>query len=81
MTIYPNAVLYDDTVVGHRVIIHANAVIGADGFGYRLHDGRHVKVPQLGHVEIGDDVEVGAGTTIDRGTFGADAHRGGDEDR
>jgi UDP-3-O-[3-hydroxymyristoyl] glucosamine N-acyltransferase len=71
VTIYPNAVLYDDTVVGSRVVIHANAVIGADGFGYRFHDGRHVKVPQLGHVEIGDDVEIGAGTTIDRGTFQA----------
>ncbi len=71
VTIYPNAVLYEDTVVGNRVIIHANAVLGADGFGYRLQDGRHVKVPQLGHVEVGDDVEVGAGTTIDRGTFGA----------
>jgi len=70
VTLYPNAVLYDDTVVGHRVIIHANAVLGADGFGYRLHEGRHVKVPQLGHVELGDDVEVGAATTIDRGTFG-----------
>jgi UDP-3-O-[3-hydroxymyristoyl] glucosamine N-acyltransferase len=70
VTLYPNVVLYDDTVLGDRVIIHANAVIGADGFGYRFQDGRHVKVPQLGHVEIGDDVEVGAGTTIDRGTFG-----------
>jgi UDP-3-O-[3-hydroxymyristoyl] glucosamine N-acyltransferase len=71
VTIYPNAVLYDGTVVGHRVIIHANAVLGADGFGYRLQNGRHVKVPQLGHVEIGDDVEIGACTTIDRGTFQA----------
>jgi UDP-3-O-[3-hydroxymyristoyl] glucosamine N-acyltransferase len=71
VTIYPNAVLYDDTVVGHRVIVHANAVLGADGFGYRLHDGRHVKVPQFGQVEIEDDVEIGAGTTIDRGTFQA----------
>ncbi len=67
--VYPNAVLYDDTILGHRVIVHANAVIGADGFGYRLHDSRHLKVPQFGHVEIEDDVEVGAGTTIDRGTF------------
>ncbi len=71
VTLYPNAVLYEDTVLGDRVIVHANAVIGADGFGYRFHEGRHVKVPQLGHVEIGDDVEIGAGTTIDRGTFGA----------
>jgi UDP-3-O-[3-hydroxymyristoyl] glucosamine N-acyltransferase len=71
VTIYPNAVLYDGTVVGHRTIIHSGAVIGADGFGYRLHDGKHVKVPQLGHVELGHDVEIGAGTTVDRGTFGA----------
>jgi UDP-3-O-[3-hydroxymyristoyl] glucosamine N-acyltransferase len=69
--LYPNAVLYDGTVLGNRVIVHANAVIGADGFGYRLQNGRHVKVPQLGHVEIGDDVEIGACTTIDRGTFQA----------
>ena len=71
VTLHPHVVLYDDTVVGHRVIIHANSVIGADGFGYRLHEGKHVKVPQLGHVEIGDDVEIGACTTIDRGTFQA----------
>ncbi len=69
VTLYPNAVLYDGTVLGHRVIIHANAVLGADGFGYRFQNGRHCKVPQLGSVEIGDDVEVGACTTIDRGTF------------
>jgi UDP-3-O-[3-hydroxymyristoyl] glucosamine N-acyltransferase len=71
VTIYPGAVLYDGTVLGNRVIVHANAVLGADGFGYRLLDGRHSKVPQLGRVEIGDDVEVGACTTIDRGTFQA----------
>ncbi len=71
VTIYPNAVLYDGTIIGHRAIVHANAVIGADGFGYRLQNGRHIKVPQLGHVELGDDVEVGACTTIDRGTFQA----------
>jgi UDP-3-O-[3-hydroxymyristoyl] glucosamine N-acyltransferase len=69
--LYPNSVLYDGTVLGDRVIVHGNAVLGADGFGYRLHNGRHVKVPQLGHVEIGDDVEIGACTTIDRGTFQA----------
>jgi UDP-3-O-[3-hydroxymyristoyl] glucosamine N-acyltransferase len=71
VTLYPNAVLYDGTVLGDRAIIHANAVLGADGFGYRFHEGRHTKVPQLGHVEIGADVEVGACTTIDRGTFQA----------
>jgi UDP-3-O-[3-hydroxymyristoyl] glucosamine N-acyltransferase len=71
VTIYPNAVLYDDTVIGARTIIHANTVLGADGFGYRQHDGKHVKVPQLGNLEIGEDVEIGACTTIDRGTFQA----------
>ena len=69
VVLYPNAVLYDDTVLGDRVIVHANAVLGADGFGYRFQNGRHVKVPQLGRVEIGSDVEIGACTTIDRGTF------------
>ncbi len=69
--LYPNAVLYEGTVLGNRVTIHANAVIGADGFGYRVQNGKHAKVPQLGHVEIGDDCEIGACTTIDRGTFQA----------
>jgi len=70
VTLHPHAVLYDRAILGHRVTVHANAVIGADGFGYRFQDGRHVKVPQLGWVEVGDDVEIGACTTIDRGTFG-----------
>jgi UDP-3-O-[3-hydroxymyristoyl] glucosamine N-acyltransferase len=69
VTFYPHVVLYDSVVVGHRVIAHANAVVGADGFGYRFRNGRNVKVPQLGGVEIGDDVEIGACSTIDRGTF------------
>jgi UDP-3-O-[3-hydroxymyristoyl] glucosamine N-acyltransferase len=68
-TLFPHVVLYDDVVVGQRVIIHGNAVLGADGFGYRLQNGRHVKVPQLGSVEIGDDVEIGACSAVDRGTF------------
>ncbi len=71
VVIHANAVLYDGTIIGHRSIIHANTVLGADGFGYRQVNGKHVKVPQLGHVEIGDDVEIGACTTIDRGTFQA----------
>lgn len=68
--LHPRVVVYDDCVIGNRVVVHANAVIGADGFGYRSQGGRHVKVPQLGWVEIEDDVEIGAGATIDRGTFG-----------
>jgi UDP-3-O-[3-hydroxymyristoyl] glucosamine N-acyltransferase len=67
--LHPHVVLYDGTVLGDRVEIHSGAVIGADGFGYRLQHGRHVKVPQFGIVEIGDAVEIGAGTMIDRGTF------------
>jgi len=69
--LYPNVVLYDGCVLGDRVIIHANSVIGGDGFGYRLHNGKHVKIPHHGSVEIADDVEIGACTTIDRGTFQA----------
>jgi UDP-3-O-[3-hydroxymyristoyl] glucosamine N-acyltransferase len=69
VVLYPHVVLYDGMILGDRVVIHANSVVGAEGFGYRLQDGRHVKVPQLSHVEIGSDVEIGAGTTIDRGTF------------
>ncbi len=71
VTIFPNAVLYHDTRVGPRVTIHAGSVIGAYGFGYELKNGRHVLSPQLGNVVIEADVEIGAGTTIDRGTFGA----------
>ena len=71
VTIFPNAVLYEDTIVGPRSIIHAGAVIGAYGFGYRFSDGRHQLSHQLGHVEIGADVEIGANSTIDRGTYSA----------
>lgn len=71
VVIRPNAVLYENVILGDRVEIHAGTVIGGDGFGYRLVDGRHVKVPQTGRVEIGDDVEVGANCTIDRATFEA----------
>ncbi|MBN1589753.1 MAG: UDP-3-O-(3-hydroxymyristoyl)glucosamine N-acyltransferase [Pirellulales bacterium] len=69
-TIFPNVVLYEDTIVGARCIIHAGAVLGAYGFGYTQVDGRHVLSAQLGNVILGADVEVGAGTTIDRGTYG-----------
>jgi UDP-3-O-[3-hydroxymyristoyl] glucosamine N-acyltransferase len=67
--VYPRVVLYDNCRLGNRVIIHSNAVIGADGFGYRLHGGKHIKVPQIGGVVIEDDVEIGACATIDGGTF------------
>jgi UDP-3-O-[3-hydroxymyristoyl] glucosamine N-acyltransferase len=70
VTLFPNVVLYENTVIGNRVIIHAGAVLGAYGFGYEQVDGRHKLSAQLGYVAIGDDVEIGAGTTIDRGTYG-----------
>jgi UDP-3-O-[3-hydroxymyristoyl] glucosamine N-acyltransferase len=70
VVVHANAVLYDDTVVGRGSIIHAGAVLGADGFGYRPVDGRYRLSAQLGWVELGDCVEIGAGTTIDRGTYG-----------
>lgn len=69
--LYPNAVLYDGSVLGDRVTIHACTVIGEDGFGYSTHAGQHEKIPQAGHVEIGDDVEIGANCSIDRATLGA----------
>ncbi len=68
--IFPNAVLYENTRVGERCTIHAGAVIGAYGFGYKVTGGAYVLSAQLGHVEIGNDVEIGAATTIDRGTYG-----------
>jgi len=68
-TLYPQVVIYDGCRLGHRIILHAHVVIGADGFGYRMEQGRHIKIPQLGGVEIENDVEIGAGTAIDRGTF------------
>ncbi len=70
VTVFPGAVLYENTVVGDRSIIHAAAVLGAYGFGYELVEGRHCRTAQLGNVIIGADVEIGAGTTIDRGTYG-----------
>jgi len=71
VVIRPNAVLYDGVTLGDRVEIHAGTVLGGDGFGYRLVDGRHVKVPQTGRVEVGSDVEIGANCTVDRATFEA----------
>jgi UDP-3-O-[3-hydroxymyristoyl] glucosamine N-acyltransferase len=68
--IFPNAVLYSGTVLGDRCRVHAAAVLGADGFGYRVAEGSYRLSAQLGWVEVGDDVEIGAGTTIDRGTYG-----------
>jgi UDP-3-O-[3-hydroxymyristoyl] glucosamine N-acyltransferase len=70
-TIFPNAVLYENCRLGERVIVHAGAVIGAYGFGYKQVDGSHQLSAQLGYVVLGDDVEIGACATVDRGTYGA----------
>lgn len=71
VVLHPNVVLYEGTSIGARSIVHAGTILGADGFGYRFKEGKHEKVPQLGTVEIGPDVEIGACTTIDRGAFQA----------
>src|SRR5438876_210956 len=68
--LYPNVVLREDTVVGDHVIIHAGAVLGADGYGFATLEGRHLKIPQIGRVVIEDDVEIGANVAIDRATTG-----------
>lgn len=68
--IYPQVVIRARCIIGDRVIIHSGAVIGSDGFGYVTMEGEHRKIPQLGIVQIDDDVEIGAGTTIDRARFG-----------
>ncbi len=69
-TLYPNVTVREGVAIGDRVSIHAGSVIGADGFGYIMREGRHVKIPQVGGVTIEDDVEIGACTTIDRATTG-----------
>ena len=67
--VHPCVTLYHHVRIGHRVEIHSGAVIGADGFGYTFGEGKHWKFPQVGIVEIGDDVEIGANATIDRGSL------------
>jgi len=68
--IYPNVTIRERSRIGSRVIIHSGAVIGADGFGFEMVEGRHEKIQQLGIVQIDDDVEIGANTTVDRARFG-----------
>jgi UDP-3-O-[3-hydroxymyristoyl] glucosamine N-acyltransferase len=69
VNLFPNVTLYPRTEVGARVRIHAGTVVGSDGFGYVQDGGVHRKVPQIGNVIIGDDVEIGANVTIDRGAL------------
>lgn len=70
--LYPGVRIYKDCIIGNRCILHSNTVIGSDGFGFSPDsEGNYKKVAQLGNVEIGDDVEIGSNTTIDRGTLGS----------
>jgi UDP-3-O-[3-hydroxymyristoyl] glucosamine N-acyltransferase len=68
--IFPNVTIYSRSQIGRRVRIHSGTVIGSDGFGYVFDEGAHRKVPQIGNVIIGDDVEIGANVTVDRGALG-----------
>ena len=67
--LHPRVTLYTGAHLGDRVEVHSGAVIGADGFGYVFGEGRHLKFPQIGAVKVADDVEIGANTTVDRGSL------------
>ena len=69
-TLHPQVVLYPRTVLGDAVIIHSGTVLGADGFGYAWFDGAHQRIPHVGRVVLGDDVEFGANCAVDRGSLG-----------
>ena len=71
--LFPNVTIYPRTQIGKRVRLHAGVVLGADGFGYVFDAGVHRKIPQIGNIVIGDDVEIGANTTVDRGALGTTA--------
>ncbi|MDR0676345.1 MAG: UDP-3-O-(3-hydroxymyristoyl)glucosamine N-acyltransferase [Elusimicrobiota bacterium] len=68
--IYPNVSILYNTEIGDNAIIHSGVVIGSDGFGFLFNKDSHLKIPQVGSVKIGDNVEIGANTTVDRSTFG-----------
>jgi UDP-3-O-[3-hydroxymyristoyl] glucosamine N-acyltransferase len=68
--VYPQVSIYAGSKIGDRCIIHSGVVIGSDGYGFATHGGRHHKIPQIGIVRIENDVEIGAGTTIDRAALG-----------
>jgi UDP-3-O-[3-hydroxymyristoyl] glucosamine N-acyltransferase len=68
-SLYPSVTVYSGSAIGNRVTIHAGARIGSDGFGYVQRDGKHLKIPHVGRCIIEDDVEIGANTTIDRGSI------------
>lgn len=67
--VHPHVVLYPGTEIGNRVILHAGTVLGADGFGFVFDGARQVKIPQVGRVQVGDDVEIGANSCVDRGAL------------
>ena len=69
--LYPGAVVREDCILGSRVILHNNVSIGADGYGFTRDGASHVKIPQVGNVVIGDDVEIGAGSCVDRAAMGS----------
>ena len=69
--LHPNVTIYHESALGARVVVHSGTVIGGDGFGYVCHDGKHEKLLQIGDVVIGEDVEIGANTCIDRASFGS----------
>jgi UDP-3-O-[3-hydroxymyristoyl] glucosamine N-acyltransferase len=71
VTLHPKVVVYQGVTLGDRVEVHAGTVLGGDGFGYQTIDGKHVKIPHTGRLEIGDDVEIGCNCAIDRATFEA----------
>jgi UDP-3-O-[3-hydroxymyristoyl] glucosamine N-acyltransferase len=68
--VYPQVSIYERSIIGRRCILHSGVVIGSDGYGFVTHEGRHHKIPQVGIVRIEDDVEIGAGTTVDRAALG-----------
>ncbi len=67
--LHPGVVVMEDVAIGRRVVIHGGTVVGCDGYGYLQREGRHLKVPQVGDIVIGDDVEIGALVTVDRATI------------
>ncbi|NJD19296.1 MAG: UDP-3-O-(3-hydroxymyristoyl)glucosamine N-acyltransferase, partial [Gemmatimonadetes bacterium] len=68
--LHPQVVLYPHTQLGDRVIVHSGTVLGADGYGYAWFDGAHQRIPHVGRVVLGDDVEIGANSAVDRGSIG-----------
>lgn len=78
VTLFSGAKIYSDSLIGNGCVIHSGAIIGADGFGFAPNsDGSYIKIPQIGNVIIEDNVDIGAGTTIDRATMGSTIIRKG----